>query len=116
MLELKFRREAQPPAGCAELASEIVRAVIDEVVVDPYGLASYTNDAIPIIAAKLAPLFGLLGECREIVAGDAHDLSLIASQLYDSERTLEEIANLSKLVKRIDAALGKGDAGGEVGQ
>ncbi len=105
MLELKSLRDAQPPAGCAELAREIEEKLFDES-----DLVSWHEDRMrAIIAAKLAPLFGLLAECRERVADDLHGAE------YDC-RNAEYRSHLAGLLQRIDAALGKGDAGGEEGK
>jgi hypothetical protein len=106
-LELKSIREAQPPAGCAELAREIVDAIGDDLHGDYY--ATFDRDIeLPVVqnvlAAKLAPLFGLLAECRKVI-GEYR--SLCECELYPECR---HCCITREFLQRIDAALGKGDA------
>jgi hypothetical protein len=120
LTELKSLRaqQAEPPAGCAEMAREIYKIVAEEFINS--GLYQWQDDhleaeiaahlkatkTLPDIAAKLAPLFtlqsdmySLLLECRE----------------YTMQRVTLRTLNHDKgkaLLAKLYAALGKGDADG----
>lgn len=80
LLELKSLREAQPPAGCAELAREIYKIIAEEFIDcglckwEDHHLEAEINDrlrctpTLSIIAAKLAPLFARIAELEAKLA------------------------------------------------
>lgn len=131
LLELKSRRaqQAEPPVGCAEKAMEILNAINGTryVELERPGSPAVQEGVRKVIAAKLAPLFTLLAECRESTRGmvDSIDVLLRTAKreipdkmaivtgpfmIEDKEGDEYEIAK--SLLAKLDAALGKGDADG----
>lgn len=118
LTELKSLRaqHAETPAGCAEMAGEIYKIVAEEFINS--GLYQWQDDhleaeiaahlkatkTLPVIAAKLAPLFTLLKRVPEVFS----DRECVLHEGYCPGCTL---------LADIDAALGKGDAdGGQLSQ
>jgi hypothetical protein len=103
--ELKSRRaqQAEPPAGCAEMATTIEKAIADAEE------SGFDEWRCGIIHDKLAPLFTLLKRVPEVFS----DRECVLHEGYCPGCTL--LADIDAVLDGapgVDAALGKGDADG----
>lgn len=118
-------QQAEPPAGCAEMAREIA-TLTNQLAREADSWESLASRTQAVVENEIEPLFTLLADCephlREVdneytrqfddAVENSREEAELAVKLVAIDELLCKIAALTENTERIDAALGKGDAEG----